>query len=102
MDLDKLKFPKTNRPTQDGWLVSPPTEPDTLWWFSGWRSLQAKKWSQKTELVLVSVRKTGGGTIMYVADGAFIALNSDRPIGLWKKVEEFVLPSPEFFETYGE
>lgn len=67
MRPNKLKDPEIN---PEGWQKEWPTEPDTLWWFYGWKNTKFGKELDKMDFVLVEVRQIANG-ITYIASGNF-------------------------------
>lgn len=82
----------TSSDEKDGWTETLPTEPNTLWWFCGWRSRYSLA-DKKMELATVQIWKNGNNTVVYVADGAFFYPEKDGAVGLWKRID-VTLPTP--------
>lgn len=87
-----LKQINPNHPTdpyEEGWVDEYPTEPNTFWWFYGYRYGEGKNCFP--ELIMVEVWEVGGegsGSYIYVAGGVSMS-DDDGAVGKWKKA---VLP----------
>lgn len=77
MYIDKIK----DLQPCDGWQKEWPTEPNTLWWFYGYRYGKSKNAS--VELLLVAIWKIMNG-ITYVSEGHFFEKN-DGADGVFKR-----------------
>jgi hypothetical protein len=65
----------------EGWQSEWPQEPNTAWWFVGWRF--GKDWDCKPEVALVWVVGLADN-ISYIAEGNFL-YKSEGAIGVFKK-----------------
>lgn len=86
------------------WFNNPPTEPGNYWFFGdlhygtmGCHFFDPPKLPDQ-RMSLVTIRKTGGESLMAVADGHFVSLNCfirekhrQGYVGYWKSAE---LPEP--------
>jgi hypothetical protein len=66
----------------DGWQEAWPTDPNTLWWFYGWRF--GRKEDKEPELLLVEVWKIANG-LTYVASGNFFE-KKEGAEGMFRRV----------------